>query len=80
MSQRQANTQPRTSFDWLPIRAKCPDGRLRMVNVRHRWDGRAYAPAEDSCGRLPAVANSYQGFRKVAGFYAAGSFYVARED
>ena len=75
MSQQNPVTTPRTSHDWLPIRAKCPDNRLRMVNVRHIWNGQAYVPAEDSCGRLPAIAESYQGFRKVAGFYAGGSFY-----
>ena len=75
-----AITAPRQSVDWLPVRATCPDGRLRMVNVRHRWTGESYQPAEDVCGRLPAVADSYQGFRKVAGFYAGGSFYLQRED
>lgn len=75
MSQQQPSTLPRNSFDWLPIRAKCPDGRLRMVAVRHKWNGREYAPAEDACGRLPAIADSYQGFRRVPGFYAGGAFY-----
>lgn len=75
-----AVTDPRTSYDWLPIRAKCPDGRLRMVNVRHRWEGRAYVLAEDACGRVPARAAHYQGFRDVAGFYAAGLFYPNWEE
>jgi hypothetical protein len=80
MSQQQPITEPRKSFDWLPIRAKCPDGRLRMVNVRHRWTGESYQPAEDVCGRLPARADAYQGFRNVPGFYAGGSFYLAKEE
>ena len=75
-----AITAPRKSFDWLPVRAKCPDGRLRMINVRHRWTGTGYEPAEDACGRLPASADCYQGFRNVAGFYAGGSFYIAKEE
>ena len=51
-----------------------------MVAVRHRWTGEAYQPAEDVCGRLPARADSYQGFRNVPGFYASGSFYLATEE
>lgn len=80
MSQQQPITEPRTSYDWLPVRASCPDGRLRMVNVRHRWNGTGYVPAEDNCGRLPARADSYRGFRNVPGFYAGGSFYPREEE
>jgi hypothetical protein len=80
MAQQQPNTGPRTSYDWLPVRAKCPDGRLRMVDVRHRWDGRQYVPAEDVCGRLPARAGKYRGAEHVPGFYAAGTFYLREEE
>lgn len=80
MTAREPLTQPRTSYDWLPVRAKCPDGRLRMVDVRHRWDGRRYVPAEDACGRLPARAGVYQGREHAPGFYAAGQFYLREEE
>ena len=58
--------------------------RLRGAGVRfhmrHRWTGESYQPAEDVCGRLPARADAYQGFRNVPGFYAGGSFYLATEE
>jgi hypothetical protein len=75
-----ANTQPRDALEYLPVRAQCPDNRLRMVNVAHRWTEGAYAPATDACGRTPARAPNYKGFRDVAGFYANGHFYPRQED
>ena len=80
MSQQQPITEPRKSFDWLPVRVQCPDGRLRMVEVRHRWNGREYEPVPDACGRLPARADAYRGFRNVPGFVAGRQFYLQRED
>lgn len=75
-----ADTAPRDSIEYLAVRAECPDGRLRMINVAHRWRDGAYVFAEDACGRVPAIADSYKGWRKVPGFYAGGYFYLRQED
>jgi hypothetical protein len=71
---------PRDTVEYLPVRAKCPDNRLRMVNVAHRWRDGVYVLAPDSCGRIPARAPNYQGFRDVAGFYASDRCYPRLEE
>lgn len=72
--------QPSSAIEYLPVRALCPDGRLRMVRVAHRWEGGVYAYASDVCGRVPARALSYKGLRDVPGFYADSCFYPRKED
>ena len=80
LSQPAKSRQPPGAVQYLPQRLLCPDGRLRMVNVAHREQSGGYAPAFDVCGRVPALAPSYQGFRDVAGFCAGNRFYPRKEE